>query len=397
MSARQANNERNRPLTTLIFLSLAVITAAFVPPPTLAQDPTCATAQALPAGSILRRQHEAASSEPDLVRLPIPEPGVVELYISPGARADLPRITFLGTACGSPEGEGVSWIPIRETPRELHLMIRQGGDYFVTVSSEDPAVPVGGYTLHASFAAERPAPDEVIALDTNPPADCQASDLPTFSPEPLDASRHVVVRRDGFTKEVDPWDDDGLSGINATSGVLVVEGAETSLEASLHDSEDCSLEQRLAEGSLGDPGAFVAAPVHAGTKRILLTPSSASDLHYDVDIRHFALCGATQDDHPDRPLCATVLSSGENVTGLVSPAGDEDHFTFTLAAQNTIAIDLLGGDGVRGVLHDHDGQRLDTWSPGRLVRTLGPGRFYLLVTGLDDWNGEYSVQRVTMP
>ena len=62
-----------------------------------------------------------------------------------------------------------------------------------------------------------------------------------------------------------------------------------------------------------------------------------------------------------------------------------------------VTIDLTGGAGVRGVLHDADGQGLETRGAGRLVRTLGPGRFYVLVAGADGWAGEYGLRLETAP
>ncbi len=395
MSERQAKKERSYRLT---FLTLLTLTAAiFAAASAVAQDPACAAAETLPPGSILRRHHETPPTEPDLVRVPIAEAGVLELYVSGGVQAVAPRISFLGTGCSSPAGEDASWARIRETPRELHLMIREPGDLFVAVSSEDPGVPLTDYALHATFAAERPVPDEVIALAVHPSAGCQADDLPTFSPEPFAESRFVVVRRDGFTKDVDPWDDDDISGLTAGSGVLVVEAPEAALDAWLHDGDGCTPETRVAEGPLDGPGAFVAAPVHAGAKRLVLRPHSVLDVRYELYVKHFALCAEAADDHPDRPLCATALSWTDDETGVVDTGDDEDHFTFILAGQETVAVDLAGGDGVRGVLYDEDGQRLETWGAGRLVRTLGPGRFYVRVAGVDGWAGEYGVWVGTMP
>ncbi len=460
MSERHAKRGSVRHLTFHALLGTLLIAPVLSPPPAAAQDTSCAAAETLAPGSVLRRNYLTPPAETDLVRVPVSEPGVLELYLSAGVRTATPRISFLGLGCGSPKGED-AWERIRETPRELHLMIREPGDYVAAVSSEIPGAPLADYLLHASFAAERPVPDEVIALDANPPADCRTADLPTFSPEPFADSRLVVVRRDGFTKDVDPWDDDGILGLTtepdfnkdvdpwdddgilgltaendfnkdvdpwdddgilgltaesdfnkdvdpwdddgilgltAEPGVLLIEAPDTALDAALHDGDDCTLERRVAEGALGGAGAFVAAPVHAGAKRLLLAPSSGFDLRYEIYVRHYALCAdAAADDHPDRPLCATALAPGLDLTGVVAGDGDEDHFTFTLAGQHTVAIDLAGGDGVRAVLHDHHGQRLDAWDPGVLVRTLGAGRFYVLVAGTGGWAGEYGVRMRTLP
>lgn len=394
MSYRQAKRERSHPLTFLALLgtTLWILTAAS-PPSALAQDPSCTSAITLLPGSVLRRQFETPPTADDLVHVSVSEPGVLELYLSGGVESAVPRISFRGTSCDSPAGEDTSWTRIRETPRELHLRIRQPGDFFATVSSEDPAAPLTDYTLHATFAAERPVPDEVILLDTNPPATCQAAGLPTFSSEPFAESRFVVLRRDGFTKDVDPWDDDDISGLTAGSGVLVVE-ADAALDAQLHDGDGCTPQSRVAEGPLDASGSLVAAPVHAGAKRLVLHPRSELDVYYELHVRYFALC---PDGTNDRPLCATELPWADDVAGVLDPGDDEAHFTFTLDAQETVAVELSGGDGVRGVLYDEEGQRLETWGAGRLVRTLGAGRFYVRVAGADGWSGTYGLRIEGMP
>lgn len=398
MPDRQA---KRNPISTLALLGILTI-AALSPGFALAQDLNCHAETLLP-GSVLRRHHQPLADR-ELVRVSVSEPGVLELYLSAGARSEAPRMTFLGRTCTSPSSEDASWARIRETPRELYLLIRAPGDFFVEISAV-PGTTLPAYAFHATAAPDPLIPDEVIALAENPATDCRASDLPAFSSQPFSGSRYVTVRRDAFTKEVDPWDDDGMSGHVEDPGVLVVSSPDATLDAALHDGEDCTLERRVAEGTLDAPAAFVAAPVHAGAKRLLVSPRSG--IHYDVHLRHFALCDAAEDD---RPLCAAHLRPDREVKGLVS-SSDEDHLTFVLDALQTVGVDLAGDDGVRAVLFDARGQRLAIWSTGRLVRTLGAGRFYLLVTddGRDagGWTAggwmaesattEYSVRLEMMP
>lgn len=402
MSIRQATNDRSQHLKSLVLLTILWLCVSICPPPAGALDLNCTIAETLETNSVLHRSEDVASTESNMFRLPISEPGVLELYISAGTETATARVWFLGTDCNTSQGEDVAWVRIRETPREIHLLIRQPGDYFAFVHSEDPNTDLTQYALHSSFAAQPSAPAEITTLVGNPPADCQASNLPTFSAQPLHDSREVVLRRDGFAKhhadkDVDPWDDDGVSGFTSLPGVLVIEASDVPLDASLHDGEGCTLGQRVSEGALDISGSIVAAPVHAGPKRLLLAPQSVFDVDYKVSLQHYGMCEDATDDHHDRPLCSTVISPGVEETGSVDTEHDEDHFTFTLPDQQTLLLDLFGEDSARGTLYDDGGQRLATWAAGRLVRTLGPGRFYVLVAGGHGWPEEYSLLMTSTP
>ncbi len=321
MSYRQALRERSQYLTFALIGTLLILTT-LSPPPAMAADPSCAAAETLLPGSVLRRHHAMPLAEPEVVRVPVYEPGVLELYVSGDTRSVAPRVSFLGTGCTSAADVDAPWVLLRETPREIHVLIREPGDFIAAVLSQDPRVALTDYALHATFVAERPMPDD-------------------------------------FAKDVDPWYDDGISGLTAKPGGIVLETSDTVPGASHRDGD----------GAVGSR----------------------------VGVRHFALCADATDDHSDRPSCSTALSPGEDVTSVVDSSEDEDHFTFTLDSQQTVIIDLAGGDGIRGVLYDEVGQRLDTWDAGYLSRTLGPGRFYVQVVGVDGWIGEYGVRMETMP
>ncbi len=401
-----AERVRSHRFTTLGMLLALLLAGAIAIPiaAAAADDAACTGVEPLPLNSTLRRQHEIPSA-PEIFRLSIPTSGVLALDVSAPIAADhQPRLAFLGTSCTwpAPGDDDAAYVPIAETPQGLVLKIAQADELFVAVFPEDPAVPLDDYRLRASFAAAPTAPDEVLWLTADPPASCTATAVPSFSPQPLTETRMVELRREGMpTKEVDPIDWDVLSGRMEAPGVLTVETAGSPLRASIHAGVDCRPADRLAEGTLDAPGALVAATVPAGERRLVLETRTTSDAGYELLVTYFALCTAAEDDHDDRFLCATPMVLGEVTTGVLGNAfgDDEDAFAFTVAGLETVAVELVGGNALRAELYDAVGQRLAAWPAGRLVRTLGAGRFTVRVGSVEPWGGEYAVrvEAVTVP
>ncbi len=105
------------------------------------------------------------------------------------------------------------------------------------------------------------------------------------------------------------------------------------------------------------------------------------------------------DDHGDTPHCATPLESGSATGGRIENGfgDDEDYFIFALEAQETVAIETTEGQGRVGVLYDERHQRLTscdgrTSSDVRIVRTLGPGRYYVRIESPDGTEGPYRLR-----
>jgi hypothetical protein len=108
-----------------------------------------------------------------------------------------------------------------------------------------------------------------------------------------------------------------------------------------------------------------------------------------------SMCPAeTADDHGDTIACATTLHH-QAVGTLENGWGDDaDVFGFEVRGWQTVKITLDGDIGIFGSLLDHRGQRLgDVDGQGerfRLVRTLGPGIYFIRV-GSVGWEGSYSL------
>jgi hypothetical protein len=332
--------------------------------------------------------------------LEFPDPGVLALYVSvpprPGKNS-VPNLALVEERCG-----GTALPPtydlIQETPQGLLLRLREPQSIRIAVQPEDPSTPFKVATLRVAFVEESEAPDAMVSLGVNPPGNCSLPTAPALGEGEFEGNRFVVVERDLSTTEpVEPEDCDILDGVFAHPGVVVIESSGTPLQAALFAGHGCDRQAQIGDGTLESSEASVAVPVHAGAHRLLLEPLNGDPVTYSLKVRHFDLCRlGAPDDHGGQPLCASPLKMGATATGILDEGvgGDEDFFTFILERQRTVAIEHRGAGTV--TLYDHRGQRLgadplETLDGYRLIRTLGPGRHYLSISGPEGRSARYSV------
>jgi len=111
------------------------------------------------------------------------------------------------------------------------------------------------------------------------------------------------------------------------------------------------------------------------------------------------------DDHGDSFPCATLLSPGQGMVGEIGNdrGDDSDVFRFVLGSPQetqlrTLVIETTGDLDTFGVLYDRSGQRLEKADGGgsgsnfRIVRTLGPGTYFVRVEGRDGVQGRYALR-----
>ena len=114
------------------------------------------------------------------------------------------------------------------------------------------------------------------------------------------------------------------------------------------------------------------------------------------------------DDHGDTLLDATSLTLGATVTGIISPAGDTDLFRFEIpGTTETTDVWIYTQGGISdtvGVLYDSNGTPI-AYSDDSVLSTntshfyiganLGPGTYYIAVSGYDTVTGTYSLHTKT--
>ena len=111
------------------------------------------------------------------------------------------------------------------------------------------------------------------------------------------------------------------------------------------------------------------------------------------------------DDHGETFACATRLQLGREIAGdLRNDSGDDrDLFMFHLAELMTVEIATGGTTDTFGVLYDRRGHRLATADEGsgdrnfRMVKTLGPGRYFVRVEGRYQAEGAYRLTVTALP
>ena len=107
------------------------------------------------------------------------------------------------------------------------------------------------------------------------------------------------------------------------------------------------------------------------------------------------------DDDSDGLLCASELEAGREVSGVIANDWGDDVDVFRFEVETLAPVELLArvSDGIGELvaeLYDHRGQRLQVEvgdsSTLRLVRTLGPGSFFLALSSQHGTEVAYSVQ-----
>ena len=334
-----------------------------------------------------------ATSDNLLFRVPVPSAGVLLVRGStPADGKARPHLVWLEDTCGETKAATV----VQRAPAEIVLRFPAAGTAFFALQSEDPERPLQTYKMQTIFRAE-PVVSAVIPLVGSIPASCSPDRLPTFTPQPLGTSHAVELQRLGAAfKDVDPIDCEVVGGSLTTSGVMVVEGDDL-LRATVYGGETCSLQDRRTESMLG-AGESAAATVYAGEVRLDLQASRLS--HYRLGVKFFALCdGQSRDDHADLPLCATPLPLGKSASGRIGEFDrlDEDFFTFRVETQRTVKIAVRSGVQAALTLYDEAGQILDQRQvctrgcAGRIVRTLGQGRYFLRLGGQKATGARYTL------
>lgn len=138
-----------------------------------------------------------------------------------------------------------------------------------------------------------------------------------------------------------------------------------------------------------DPNLWDVPPVVAAR--------GESDLRLPLAIE--GLC-RWEDDHGETAACATPIALDRRAAGEIQNGwgDDEDFFTFLLSTTRTVRIETRGGTDTFGGLYDRFGHRLARADDGgqegnfRIVKTLGPGRYFVRIEGINGAEGRYALE-----
>jgi hypothetical protein len=194
------------------------------------------------------------------------------------------------------------------------------------------------------------------------------------------------------TKKVDEWDGDILKIMIGQPGILVLSGDGPEVQGALYtadpESGDPVLEDDGLLGTIHQPLTLVVQP---GEHCIQVTPPAGATGHLGVVATFFDICSlGPQDDHGDSFLCTTEIAMGEEQTGEISPATDQDVFSFNLDAGAAVTITVADGTEDLGAsLYDEDGTLLATDARGPW--TLAAGQYFVRIDAGMGSGGAYTV------
>ncbi|MEM7352891.1 MAG: hypothetical protein AAF657_18995, partial [Acidobacteriota bacterium] len=106
------------------------------------------------------------------------------------------------------------------------------------------------------------------------------------------------------------------------------------------------------------------------------------------------LCPSSNRDHDDVFACAAPIAPRQDVEGEIRhrPNQDIDVFTFMLTDFRTVEIRAAAENAITAALHDAKGHRLALLPAARdlrLTQTLGPGRYFIRLSGAQAAEGLY--------
>jgi hypothetical protein len=326
--------------------------------------------------------------------------GILTLDVSSAADSVQPKVTFLGTSCTTPAGEGEDWDFVRETPAWIALAIYGADTYFFEVEPQNSQETLDDFKLRAAWIADPTTPDENNSLAADATDTCSAGST-ALSQYDFDQNRFVTTG-----ENIEEWDDDVMRLVATAPGVVlidIIDAESESVAVTLYEDDTCSAAAELAQANLTAASGRLAAVVHAADHSLKVEPYQSADGDYEVATRLFAPCGLGEtDDHGDASMCSTAIVFEGHADGELDNASDddEDWFNFVLAAQETVEIESTGSTDTRGSLYDGSGQLLETddddgdGSNFFISRTLGAGRYFVRVEGAE---GEYGVEASVAP
>ena len=360
----------------------------------------CETALAVSVNDLYR------SSDNELLKVTLGGAGILTLSVSsPAAAAVQPKITFLGTSCTTPTGEGSDFDFVQETPAWLAILASTATTYYFEVEPQGSQQTLADFKLVAGWVADPTTPDEDNELTSDATDTCDGSSTP-LSEDPFDQNRFVTTR-----ESIEQSDDDILRIHGGVPGVMVIDMVDAeseSVTATLYEDDACATAAELGETALTPTSGRLATVVYSTDHSLKVEPYESADGAYQVAVRLYTPCDLVgADDHSDAALCATPIAVDDSDSGELSDGGsdddDEDWFTVVLDSQQTIDIESTGATDTYGSLYDAAGQRLDADDNGGsgdnflISHTLGAGRYFVRVEGAGGAEGSYGIEVSTAP
>ena len=313
----------------------------------------------------------------EVLWLDVASPGILRMEIFPPSTGPAaPSIELLGRSCSASSSEELTAVE-RSSDRYL-VKVDEPGIYFVGLRTP-PEMPQGSYSLRSSFSRGRA--------------------LTRIGGDHLERQPEKEEEHKGCD---DHGDDGTWTHLPCPPTVPNLTFEPSAPQAILTArGEDVAIAVRQP-GVLEIMSAGILLEVGRGRYNLGLGFSSLEDLVTGLPeaFRFYPLCGLIgADDHGDSFTCATEIAPGTRTPGEIRglAATDQDVFTFTLSRRRAVIFETSGETDTRGRLFTETGFLLAADDDGgeamnlRIVRTLGPGRYYLSVAGAGASQGPYLI------
>lgn len=254
-----------------------------------------------------------------------------------------PRIRFLGADCRASHQTSASTSRPRSYVSGEEIRIPSPGTYYVQVSSQDQALPLGEFKLIVGFSAKGSEGPEVEMKDGTGAGETDQDPVDETIPLLFDCPKSMTLR--ASTK-------DG-TGTGET------------------DQDPVDETIPLISGCFDEP----------------------------VTSERLDLCRTGQeDDFGDDFTCATLLVAGTGVNGSIRNGWGDDQDVFALIVEDwrTLRVEIRGDFALLPVLYDLQGQRMAS-SPRQdgatlsVVKRFAPGIYFLRIGGFLGAEGSYSL------
>lgn len=356
----------------------------------------CAAASSLTANTT-DHQYGTSVTGVEIFKFDPSSTGILRFDVtSPGSDSVRPKLTVYGSSCVTAGGAGTDYNLIASTPTEAVLQILDAAEtYYLQIEPEDSSGSLSGYKLRTTFVSEPTTIDESVSPSTEATDTCSSSSTDLAS-SALDGD-YI-----SFSESIDQWDEDVLAGAMAGPGVLTLASSGEDLAVDIYTTDDCQLTSATSSEVLVASGGTMAQMVDGADYSIAIGPANGADGSYTLSAKHYDFCAPGEsDDHSDvRPCGSVVVVDGSSVSGSLAATydDDDDFFYFVLSSQITVEVETTGTTDTFGSLYDEAGQLLASNDDAsvsdsnfRIVRTMGPGRYFVRVEGASGAEGSYSV------
>ena len=151
----------------------------------------------------------------------------------------------------------------------------------------------------------------------------------------------------------------------------------------------------------GEDSEVVWTASESKTYYLVISKSPRSTVETGVYTLEVSTEDALQDRHPDEPQDATILWTGNAISGAVSPADDKDYFSFAAEGNTTYTLEVeldTAEAVVITVAHDNSGFSETNYGSGNTLEWTAPASetYTVLIAGAPQLEDPLGTYRVTM-